>query len=356
MLIDSRFHEAREAATRALVSQTGTTKDIRADLALKAALDAYRIPSEFWCTGGGCTARYVSFAPDNDVSEDTLHIVITDDASVDHSVAEHSGWLAMRHGPEFDGFPDNELYNSTSLLQNPTLADMAQDSASCARAIRDWYDGTTTRWTRNEVSLEAIAGPYRCQTRTEHWDGYCAPRFTPAVMRQICTDTQTAHRAGQWNAPAHFEDQTVVIVTPSGRTEVLPDQDGHYRTGAFHWPWTEYSDRNVAPVTELVQTIRGTYESQADSWTVITADHGWRAKVIDVLATPSPRTARHVADALHNALNEAALSSCEVTASGPGDAAAAARAHFAATRADRAPDTAAEALGLPGAQLSGPRP
>jgi hypothetical protein len=138
-------------------------------------------------------------------------------------------------------------------------------------------------------------------------------------MRQICADTQIAHRAGEWNAPAHFEGNTVVIVTPSGRTEVLPDADGHYRTGAFHWP-------------------------------------GWRAKVIDVLATPSPRTAPHVADALYSVLYETALSSYEVTAEGPGDAAAAVRAHFAATRADGDPDATVQVFDLPAVQLPGTRP
>ncbi|MFE9252906.1 hypothetical protein [Streptomyces sp. NPDC007088] len=352
-LVHLHFHKAREAVARALASQTGTTNDISADLALKAALDAYDLPSEFWYTGGGCTARYVSFAPDGDISEHALHIVITDDASVDHPIAAHSGWLAMWYGPEFDGYADNELYNSEFSLQNPTLADMAHDSASCARAIRAWHDGAATQWTRNEVSLEGIAGPYRCQTRSEHWDGYCAPRFTHAVMRQICADTQTAHRAGEWNSPAHFEGNTVVIVTPSGRTEVLPDADGHYRPGAFYWPWTEYTDLDVAPVTELVRTIRWKYERQADSWTVITADHGWRTKVIDVLTTPSSQTAPHVADALRNVLSKSALSSYEVTADGPGDAAAAVRAHCAAARADRDPDAAVAVFDLPAVQLPG---
>ncbi|MCX4681633.1 hypothetical protein OG413_41260 [Streptomyces sp. NBC_01433] len=352
-LVDPRFLKARGAVTHMLASQTGTTEDIRADLALKTVLDAYGIPSEFWHTGGGCTARYVSFTPDGEFSEHQLHIAITDDASVDHPIAEHTGWLAIRHGPEFDGHADNELYNSELSLENPTLADMAHDSAGCARAIRDWCNGASTQWTRNEVALEGMAGRYRCQTRSEHWDAYCAPRFTPAVMRQICADTQAAHRAGVWNAPAHFEGSTVVIVTPSGRAEVRPDEDGHYRTGAFHWPWTEYTDRDVAPVTELVQTIRWKYEHEANSWTVITADHGWRAKVIHVLATPSPKTAPHVADALFNALYETALTSYEVTANNPGDAAAAVRAHFDATRGDRDPDATVQVIDLPGAHLPG---
>lgn len=356
VLADPRFLQAREAVMRTLASQTGTTDDIRADLALKAALGAYGLPSEFWHTGGGCTARYVTFGPNGDVSEHELHIVITDDASVDHPIAHHSGWLAMWYGPEFDGYADNELYNRELSLTSPTLADMAHDSASCARAIRDWYDGASAQWTRNEVSLEGVAGPYRCQTRPEHWDGYCAPRFTPAVMRQICTDTQTAHRAGDWGAPAHFEGTTVVIVTPYGRTEVLPDKDGYYRAGAFHWPWTEYTDRDVTPVTDLVQAIRWKYERAADSWTVITADHGWRAKVIDVLPTPSPVEARHVADALFNVLYDAALSSYEVTTKGPGNAAAAVRAHFAATRADRDPDATVVVFDMPGVRLPGSRP
>jgi hypothetical protein len=311
VLADPRRLKAREAATHTLASQTGTTEDIRADLALKASLDAYGIPSEFWHTGGGCTARYVSFAPDGEISDHELHVAITDDASVDHSIAEHTGWFAMWYGPEFDGYADNELYNSEFSLENPTLADMAHDSAGCARAIRDWYDGAATQWTRNEVDLEGVAGPYRCQTRSE---------------------------------------------TPHGRTEVRPDKDGHYRTGAFHWPWTEYTDRDVAPVTELIQTIRWKYEHEADSWTVITADHGWRAKVIDVLATPSHSKAPHVADALFNALYETALSSYEVTANGPGDAAAAVRAHFADTRADRDPHATVQVFDLPGVQLPGPRP
>ncbi|GJF27181.1 hypothetical protein SHO565_77450 [Streptomyces sp. HO565] len=46
--------------TQALASQSGTTRDISADVALKTALDAYAVPSELWHTGGGCTARYVS--------------------------------------------------------------------------------------------------------------------------------------------------------------------------------------------------------------------------------------------------------------------------------------------------------
>ncbi|MFE1782802.1 hypothetical protein ACFW9F_09490 [Streptomyces sp. NPDC059506] len=352
---DCRFLKAREAVMQALASQSGTTQDISADVALRTALDAYAIPSQFWHTGGGCTARYVAFGPENDTSEHQLHIVITDDASVDHPVAHHSGWLAIWHGPEFDGYADNELYNCESTLTNPTLADMAHDSASCARAIRDWLDGSTTQWIHNEVSLEGIAGPYRCQTRPEHWDGYCAPRFTRAVMRHICADTQSAHRAGHWNTPAHFEGDTVVIVTPHGRAEVLPDQDGHYRPGAFHWPWTEYTDRDTGPVDELVRTLRWKYEREADSWTVLAADHGWRVKVIDVLPTPSPQKAPHVADALYNTLYEAALSSYQVTANGPGDAAAAVRAHFATTRADRDPDATVVIFDLPGVHLPMPR-
>ncbi|MGW3929809.1 hypothetical protein ACWECC_17140 [Streptomyces microflavus] len=356
VLAEPRFLKACEAVSHALASQGGTTEDITADLALKAALGAYEIPSEFWHTGGGCTALYVPFAPGSEISDHELHIAITDDASVNHPIAEHTGWLAMRHGPEFDSYADNELYNGEFSQKNPTLADVAHDSASCARAIRNWYDATGTQWTRNEVSLEGIAGPYRCQTRSEHWDGYCAPRFAPAVMRQVCADTQAAHRAGGWDEPAHFEDSTVVIVTAHGRTEVRPDKDGHYRTGAFRWPWTEYTDRDLAPVTELVQAIRGKYEREAGSWTVITADHGWRAKVIDVLATPSPHKARPVADALFCALYEAALSSYETTANSPGDAATTVRTHFAATRADRDPDAAVVAFDLPGVQLPAPRP
>lgn len=340
----AHFRKAHEAATTALASQPGTTRDISADIALGATLDAYGIPSEFWPTGGGCTARYVSFAPMGDVSESAPYIVITDDASADHPVAEHNGWLATWYGPEFDGIPDRELYSSAMALQNPTLADMAHDSASCARAIREWYDGATTQWTRNDVSLEAISGPYRCQTRPEHWDGYCAPRFPHDVMQQICADTQTAHRAGRWNAPAHFEGQTVVIVTSSGRTEIPPDKDGFYRTGAFHWPWTEYTDRATAPVTELVEAIQWTYERQPDSWTVIIADHGWRVKVIDVLPTLSPGAAPQVTDALRSTLNEASLSSYKVSAKGPGEAAAAVRAHFATARSQYDPDTATGAL------------
>jgi hypothetical protein len=80
---------------RALAVQTGTTQDISANIALKAALDAYGISSEFWHTGGGCTARYVTFGPGWEVSEHQLHIAITDDASVDHPIAHHNGWLAM---------------------------------------------------------------------------------------------------------------------------------------------------------------------------------------------------------------------------------------------------------------------
>lgn len=57
---DPRFLTAREAATQALASQSGTTQDISADVALKAAPDAYAIPSAFRHTGGGCTARYIS--------------------------------------------------------------------------------------------------------------------------------------------------------------------------------------------------------------------------------------------------------------------------------------------------------
>lgn len=356
VLVDPRFRRVSEAVMRALTSHTGTTNDIRADLALEAALDAYGLPSEFWPTGGDCTARYVSFAPGGNVSEDAPHIAITDDASADHSIAEHNGWCALRYGPEFDGFPDTEVYNSQSPLENLTLADMAYDSASCARAIRNWYDGADTRWTRNEVSLNGISGPYRCQTRSEHWEGYCAPRFTPAVMRQICADTQTAHRAGAWNAPAHFEDATVVIITPLGRTEVPPDEEGHYRPGAFHWPWTEYTDRDTAPVTKLIQTVRWRYEHHTGSWTVITADHGWRAKVIDALPTPSPTTAPHVADALNNAVRRTALSSYQVTATSPGAAAAAVRAHFAATRADREPDATVQVFDRPGTQVPASRP
>lgn len=354
-LADPRFLNAREAVMRTLASQHGTPDDIAANIALKAALYAYAIPSEFWHTGGGCTARYVTFGPDSQLSEHQLHIAITDDASVDHPIAHHSGWLAMRCGPEFDGYADNELYNRESPLTNPTLADMAHDSANCARAIRNWLDGSATQWTRNEVSLEDIAGPYRCQTRPEHWDGYCAPRFTRAVMRKICADTQTAHRAGHWNAPAHFEGDTVVIVTPHGRTEVLPDQDGHYRPGAFHWPWTEYTDRDTAGIDEFARTVRWNYEREADSWTVLAADHGWRVKVIGVLPTPSPQKAPHIADTLYNTLYEAALTSYQVTANGPGDAAAAVRAHFATTRADRDPDDTVVIFDLPGVHLPMPR-
>ncbi|MER5372727.1 hypothetical protein [Streptomyces sp. NPDC002553] len=355
---ESRFLNAREAVMRTLALQHGTTDDIAANIALKAALDAYGLHPEFWHTGGGCTARYVTFGPNGDVSEHELHIVITDDASVDHPIAHHSGWLAMWYGPEFDGYADNELYNRELTLTSPTVADMAHDSASCARAMPEWYDGTRAQWTRNEVCLEDVAGHYRCQTRSEHWDGYCAPRFAPAVMRQICADTQAAHRAGDWAAPAHFEGNTVVIVTPQGRIEVLPDEDGYYRAGAFHWPWTEYTDRDVAPVTELVQLIRWKYkyERAAGSWTVLTADHGWRAKVLDVLPTPSPIKAPHVADALYNALYETGLSSYEVTAKSQGYVAAAVRAHFAAARADRDPDATVVVFDLPGVQLPGPRP
>lgn len=356
VLADPSFHKAREAVTRALASQAGTTKTIKADIALKAALDAYGMPSEFWQTGLGWTARYVSFGSGDRVSLDHPFIAITDHATVDHSIAEHTGWRAKWSGQEFDGLHDDELYNSPSSLENPTLADMAYDSASCARAIRSCYDGASTRWTRNEVSLEGISGPYRCQTRSEHWEGYCAPRFTLAVMRQICADTQAAHRAGDWKAPAHFEGNAVVITTPNGRIEVRPDEEGHYRPGAFHWPWTEYTDRNLALVTEFVQAVQWRYEHHADSWIVITADHGWRAKVIDVLATPSATGAPHVADALNNTLNQTALSSYQVTATDPGAAAAAVRAHFAATRADRDPDATVQVVDLPGIQLSEPRP
>ncbi|MFD7959116.1 hypothetical protein ACFV4X_37325 [Streptomyces ardesiacus] len=352
----ARFLKAGEAATQAFASQSGTTQDISADVALKAALDAYAIPSAFRHTGGGCTARYISIGPDSPRPEHQQYIAITDDASVDHPVAHHSGWFAMRYGPEFDGYADNDLYCRKSPLTNPTLADMAHDSASCARAIRDWFDGSATQWIRNEVTLDGIAGPYRCQTRPEHWDGYCAPRFTRTIMRKICADTQDAHRAGQWNAPAHFEGDTVVIVTPHGRTEVLPDQDSHYRPGAFHWPWTEYTHRDTAHVNELLRAVRWNYEHEADSWTVLAADHGWRVKVIDVLPTPSPQKAPHVADALYNTLHQAALTSYQVTANGPGDAAAAVRAHFATTRADRDPDATAVIFDLPGTHLPAPHP
>ncbi|MFD8277411.1 hypothetical protein [Streptomyces flaveolus] len=71
------------------------------------------------------------------MSEHQLHDAITDDASLDHPVAHHGGWLAMRYGPGFHGYADNELYNRESSLTHPTLADMAHDSARCARAIRD---------------------------------------------------------------------------------------------------------------------------------------------------------------------------------------------------------------------------
>ncbi|WP_385625548.1 hypothetical protein PXH67_43420 (plasmid) [Streptomyces sp. P8-A8] len=64
-------------------------------------------------------------------------------------------------------------------------------------------------------------------------------------------------------------------------------QDGHYRPGAFHWPWTEYTDRDTGPVDELVWTLRWNYEHDADAWTVLAADHGWRVKVIGALPTPS---------------------------------------------------------------------
>ncbi len=356
VLADLRFLKARDAVMHALAAQTGNTQDISANVALEAALHAYGISSEFWHTGGGCTARYVTFGPGWDMAEHQLYIAITDDASVVHPIADHSGWLAMWYGPERDGYADNELYNSEYSLENPTLADVAHDSSLCARAIRDWLDGATTQWIHNEVSLQGITGPYRCQTRSEHWDGYCAPRFTRAVMRQICLDTQAAHRAGDWNSPAHFEGDTAVIVTPHGRAEVRPDEDGYYRTGAFYWPWTEYTDRAVESTNKLVQAIRWKYKREAHSWTVIAADHGWRVKVIDALATPSPKEEPHVADALYNVLYEAGLSSYKVIANSPGDAAAAVRAHFAATRADRDPDATVVVFDLPEVQQPGPRP
>ncbi|MEV5518356.1 hypothetical protein AB0L50_36610 [Streptomyces flaveolus] len=186
------------------------------------------------------------------MSEHQLHIAITDDASLDHPVAHHSGWLAMRYGPEFDGF--------------------------------------ATQWIRNEVSLEDIADPYRCQTRPEHWDGYCAPRFTRAMMRKICADTDRApcgplERTGPPRG-RHRGDRDAI--RPQ---RCLPNQDGHYRPGAFRWPWTEYTGRDTAQVNEFVRTVRWHYERKAESWTVLAADRGWRVKVIDVLPTPSPRKA-----------------------------------------------------------------
>lgn len=141
VLVNPRFLKVRDAVMHALAAQTGITQDISANVALEAALDAYGIYSEFWYTGGGCTARYVAFGPGWEMSEHQLYIAITDDASVDHPIADHSGWLAMRYGPERDGCADNELYNSEYSLENPTLADVAHDSASCARNIRDWLDG-----------------------------------------------------------------------------------------------------------------------------------------------------------------------------------------------------------------------
>ncbi|WP_246097550.1 hypothetical protein [Streptomyces botrytidirepellens] len=109
-------------------------------------------------------------------------------------------------------------------------------------------------------------------------------------------------------------------------------------------------------MTELVQAIRGKYERVAGSWTVIAADHGWRAKVFDVIPTPAPNKAPHVADTLFSALYATALSSYEVTAKSPGDAAAAVRAHFAATRADHDPDATGQPVNFPGIQLPGPHP
>ncbi|MFI9772217.1 hypothetical protein ACIHJG_35945 [Streptomyces sp. NPDC052415] len=178
--LDPRFLKACDAVMHALAAkiQTGTAQDISANIALKAALDAYGISSEFWHTGGGCTARYVVFGPGWEMSEHQLYIAITDDASVDHPIADHSGWLAMWYGPEHDGYADNELYNNEYSLENPTLADVAHDSACCARAIRDWLDGAATQWLHNDVSLEGITGPYRCQTRSERWKA-TAPALHP---------------------------------------------------------------------------------------------------------------------------------------------------------------------------------
>ncbi|WP_246097549.1 hypothetical protein [Streptomyces botrytidirepellens] len=229
MSADARFLRAREAATRALASQTGTTDNIKADIALKAALDAYGLPSEFLPTSGDCTARSITFGPNGEVSEHELHIGITDDASVDHPIAHHSGWFATWYGPEIDGYADKDLYNRQLPLRNPTLAAMAHDSASCARAIRDWYDGASAQWTRNEVSLNGGVGPYRCQTRPEHWDGYCAPRFTPSVMRQICADTQLAHRAG-------FRDVLWPHRGPPGRGRLLPNRGVPLALDRVHRP------------------------------------------------------------------------------------------------------------------------
>jgi hypothetical protein len=63
--------------------------------------------------------------------------------------------------------------------------------------------------------------------------------------------------------------------------------------------------------------------------------------------------APHVADVLFSGLYDAALSSYEVTAKGPGNATAAGRAHFAATRADRDPDATVVVFDMPAVQLPG---
>jgi hypothetical protein len=352
VLADPRFSQVHDAVMRILTTAADSPQHIKSDIPLETALSGYGLPSEWWPTGGGCTARIITFDPDGIPAEHALHIVITCDASVDRPIAHHSGWWAMQYGPEFDGYRDNLLYNSEFSISHPTLADMAYDSVSCARAIRDWYDGITTTWTCNEVTLEGVGGIYCCQTRSEHWDGYCAPRFSRDVMQQICEDTQRAHGKGLWGAPATFKGDTVVIETAQCRTEVCPDSDGYYRPGAFYWPWGEHTDRHLTHVRNLLREIQWGYERKDPlAWTVIAADHGWRVKVIDVIPAPSPTEARDVAVALYGELHAAALTSYEVSVKTSGEAAAAVRAHFAATRAERDPDAKVQATDRPGGVL-----
>ncbi|WP_326581834.1 hypothetical protein OIE69_44275 (plasmid) [Actinacidiphila glaucinigra] len=356
VLVDSSYSRTRDAVMRRLNALTSTPDTTRSDTALKAALDALAIPNE-WCqTGGGCTARDIVFDPDPNAEDHALNILVTYDASVDHYMSHHGGWAAAWYGPEMDSYPNHVIYGSwtgNSVPQQPTFADIAHDSAQCAQAIRRWYDGIDTTWTRNEVTLEGL-GPYRCETRSEHWDGYCAPRFTREVMEQISRDTQTAHRLGTWNAPISMESGTAVIRTPHSTTEVRPDRDGYYRPGAFYWPWTEHTTRDLGPIRDILWRLHRTRYKAVDSYTVVAADEGWRVKVIDVLRTPDPKRETELGLDLYGALWDAALASYEVNAEGPGEAEQAVRDHFRRTRSDRDPDAQVQTFDCPGVQLPQP--
>ncbi|WP_425721464.1 hypothetical protein [Micromonospora sp. DT233] len=93
----------------------------------------------------------------------------------------------------------------------------------------------------------AHGGPYPCQVRPEHWNGWAALRFTRDVTARLMADLHEEWRRdgrqlGTIPGQLLASGDVLLLHDEGVRELITPDDDDMFAVGAGTWTWQEWPD------------------------------------------------------------------------------------------------------------------